>query len=587
MLTGVGGRARARGPAGARRRRGPAAAGSPPRRGLGWALALALALAALFLLALGQSRTVAANSDGAATVLQAQAMLHGNPLLSGWWTSDVSFFTTELPEYALVMAVRGASPNVVHICGALTYTLTLALAALLARGSAAGPAGLRRAGLTVAIMLAPSILGGTDVFLENPDHFGTSAPILLLLLLLDWGYRPARRQRRATRWCVPAAACVLLAWTQVGDELSLAAATVPLAAVCACRLVADAGRHHPAGRSRSARPGAGLPAGRREDGPLLAAALASVGIARLAQQAITALGGFDQRAIPGGRLAPLRQLPANAHVLWQSIVLLFGVNRPGAPSRAITRSQHLPLLLMTDLHVIGLVLAGVGLVAGIAAAFAGRLGPAGRVTQILVAAIGATVAAGLFGSVLKSLSSAHEVAVLLPLAAVLAGRTLPPLLPDRRRAAQVATAALAVWLALGVAEMGDAARWPAKAMPVQTVADWLIAHHEHEGLASYWQGAATTVTTGGRVLVAPVTGLADTPGRWNASSRWYRPDLHRATFVIAEVHPPQPEDSLAVAVVRARFGPPAAEYHVGADIIMTYDYNLLTRVRGAAFPGPS
>jgi hypothetical protein len=580
MLTGVGGRARARGPAGARRRRVNAAAVSPPRRGLGWALALALALGALFLLALGQSRTVAANSDGAASILQAQAMLHGNPLLSGWWTSDVSFFTTELPEYALVMAVHGASPNVVHICGALSYTLTLALAALLARGSAAGPAGLRRAGLTVAIMLAPSILGGTDVFLENPDHFGTSAPILLLLLLLDWGYQPARRQRRATRWCVPTAACVLLAWTQVGDELSLVAATVPLATVCACRLVAD--RRRP----RSARPAAGRPGGPREDGPLLAAAIASAGIALLAQQAITALGGFDLRQIPGGRLAPLRQVPANAHVLWQSIVLLFGVNRPGTPSRAITRSQHLPLLLMMDLHVIGLVLAGAGLAAGTAAAFSGRLGPAGRVTQILVAAIGATVAAGLFGSVLKSLSNAHEVAVLLPLAAVLAGRTLPPLLPDRRRAAQVATGALVVWLALGVAEMGDAATWPAKAMPVRTVADWLIAHHLHAGLASYWQGAETTVTTGGRVLVAPVTGLADTPGRWNASSQWYRPGLHRATFVIAEVQP-QHEDSLVVAVVRARFGPPAAEYHVGADIIMTYDYNLLTRVHGAAFPGLS
>ena len=580
MLTGVGGRARARGPAGARRRRGHAA-GSPPRRGLGWGLALALALAALFLLALGQSRTVAANSDGAASILQAQAMLHGNPLLSGWWTSDVSFFTTELPEYALVMAVHGASPNVVHICGALTYTLTLALAALLARGSSAGPAGLRRAGLTVAIMLAPSILGGTDVFLENPDHFGTSAPILLLLLLLDWGYQPARRQRRAARWGVPAAACVLLAWTQVGDELSLVAATVPVAAVCACRLVTDARRR------RAARPGAGRPDGPREDGPLLAAAIASVGIALLAQQAITVLGGFDLRQIPGGRLAPLRQVPANAHVLWQSVVLLFGVNRPGTPSRAITRAQHLPLLLMMDLHVIGLVLAGAGLVAGTAAAFSGRLGPAGRVTQILVAAIGATVVAGLFGSVLKSLSNAHEVAVLLPLAAVLAGRTLPPLLPDRPRPAQVATAALVGWLALGVAGMGDAATWPAKAMPVQTVADWLIAHHEHEGLASYWQGAETTVTAGGRVLVAPVTGLADTPGRWNASSQWYRPGLHRATFVIAEVHPPRHEDSLAAAVVRARFGPPAAEYHVGADIIMTYDYNLLTRVHGAAFPGLS
>ena len=197
-------------------------------------------------------------------------MLHGNPLLRGWWSADVSFYTTELPEYALVVAARGVSPDIVHICGALTYTLTVALAALLARGSATGMAGWRRAGLAVGIMLAPSILGGTAVFLENPDHFGTSVPVLLLLLLLDWWDQPDRRDRPGYRWYVPAAVCVLLAWAQVGDELSLVAAAVPVAAVCAYRLVRAAVRR---------RPRAGLRAALREDGPLLAAALASIEIA--------------------------------------------------------------------------------------------------------------------------------------------------------------------------------------------------------------------------------------------------------------------------------------------------------------------
>jgi hypothetical protein len=278
-------------------------------------------------------------------------------------------------------------------------------------------------------------------------------------------------------------------------------------------------------------------------------------------------------------------------------VLLFGANGPGAPGRAITRSQHVPLLLMTDLLIIGLVLAGAGLAAGIAAGFFGWVGPAGRaagdrVTQILVAAIGATLAAGLFGSVLRSLASAHEVAVLLSLAAVLAGRTLPPLAarlaparPHRLTPARVATVALAVWLALGVAEMGDAASWPAEVMPVPSGADWLVAHHQREGLAAYWQAAQTTVTTGGLVLVAPVTVSTDVPVRWNAYSQWYWRVSNRATFVIAETQPRSPADALSAAVVRARLGPPAAEYHVGNDIIMTYRYNLLTRVYGAAFPG--
>ena len=43
-------------------------------------------------LRLAQTRAV--NSDGAAQALQAWDMLHGNPLLRGWTTSDVSFYTT-------------------------------------------------------------------------------------------------------------------------------------------------------------------------------------------------------------------------------------------------------------------------------------------------------------------------------------------------------------------------------------------------------------------------------------------------------------------------------------------------------------
>ncbi|HTR95710.1 MAG TPA: hypothetical protein VMI73_28585 [Trebonia sp.] len=42
---------------------------------------------------------------------------------TGWWNTDVSFLTTELPEYAAVTGLVGISPAVVHISAALTYTL--------------------------------------------------------------------------------------------------------------------------------------------------------------------------------------------------------------------------------------------------------------------------------------------------------------------------------------------------------------------------------------------------------------------------------------------------------------------------------
>jgi len=586
MLAEVGGRAGLR----------SARAARPPwRRRLAWAVALAVALAALFLLSLSQSRSSALSSDGASNILQAQAMLHGNPLLRGWWTSDVSFYTTELPEYALAVAARGLSPDVVHICGALTYTLTVALAGLLARGRATGAAGLRRAGIAVAIMLAPSVLGGTEVFLENPDHFGTSVPILLVLLLLDWG--EGRDDAHGRRWYVPVAVCALLAWSQVGDQLSLVAATVPIGAVCAFRLAVTLIRRRPRAELRW-------------DGLLVAAALVSVAVAGIAERALRAIGGFDQRPIPSTRLASLGQVPGNARLLSQSILLLFGANQPGQPSQPLTISRHVPLLLSADLHVIGLVVAGAGLIAGIAAGFFGRPARPGgpgwdRVVQILVAAFGVTIAAGLFTTVMQSLSSAHEVAILLPLGAVLAGRTLPssarrlvrPLVPRlaAARAPSVrmatvttaATVALAGWLAVGVSEAAYGAAWPASPLPVQSVAAWLVAHHQRDGLAAYWQGTETTVASGGRVLVAPVTVGGTAAKHWEASSAWYQPSRYRATFVIAGLGPISTENALSVATARARFGRPAAEYHVGINIVMIYRYNLLTRLNGRTFPGPS
>jgi hypothetical protein len=562
-----------------------------PRR-LAWLPLLLLLGAGLFALYLCQSRTAPFNSDGAANVLQGRAIVTGNPLLRGWWTSDVSFYTTELPEYALVTAVRGLSPDVVHLCGALTYTLTVLLTALVARGGtgagagAGGRAGWCRAGLAAGIVLAPSILGGTEVFLQNPDHAGTAVPVLLLFLILDQARDQARDQAGGPigrHLLVPAAACVLLALAQVGDELTLIAATVPLAAVCGLRLLmARRPKRRERRRARTLLDGTLL------DGILLAVAVISVGLARLADPIIRALGGFDRRPLGGVALAAPHQVPANARFLWRSLILLFGANSPGTPHQPQTIKAHVPLVLIADLRVIGLVLAGAGLAAGIALVFSSR---ADRVTAVLVAAIVMILAAGLCTTVLRSLSSAHEVAILLPLGAVLAGRALPTW-PPRAGAAPRRRAGLAVgaWLALSLAELCYAATWPAVQPPQRAVAAWLVSHHQREGLAGYWQAEATTVTSGGQVIVAPVslpaTAKPAEADRWESSAAWYQPAQHDATFVIAVTGPGAP-GGLSPAAVRASFGPPAAQHQVGQDLIMLYNDNLLTRLRGAAFPGPS
>ena len=224
MLTGVSGRT-------GTARAGRSVDEQPRRTGLArrrWpALAVLAGIALLFYCAHRQARQMGVQSDGAAMELQAWAMLHGNLLLHGWYLSDVSFYTTELPEYALVELVRGLNPDVARLCAALTYTLLVVLAAALAYG--ARPADKRaaavRAGITVAVMLGPTA-AATTTLLNDPDHTGTAVPILLALLVLDRGPR---------RWWVPPLVAAVLGWAVVGDSLVLLIGVAPLVVVGGAR----------------------------------------------------------------------------------------------------------------------------------------------------------------------------------------------------------------------------------------------------------------------------------------------------------------------------------------------------------------
>jgi hypothetical protein len=520
---------------------------------MAWSGGLLLVGIGLFSLYLRQSRIAPFNSDGASIMLQAQSMLHGNVLLSGWWTADVSFYTTELPEYMLVELFRGLRPDVVHIAGALTYTLIVLLGALLARGRVKGRAGIVRALLAGGIMLAPGIIGGTPVLLENPDHAGTAVPILLTLLILD---------RAPERWYVPVAVCGLLAWTQVADQLTLIAATAPIVAVAAFRLLMLAIRRRPLAEYRY-------------DALLLVAAGLSFAVAKLADHAVRALGGFSLHPLPQQLLAPSSMFRSNARVMGQTLMLLFGANNPGP-------AHHLELI--ARFHLIGLALAVCGFAVALATFVSRRTD---RVTQILVAATIATLAAGILGTELPSLDHAHEVAILLPLGAVLAGRVLPGLVPERWHPARVVVPVVAVWLACGLAALCYAASWAPLPPPDQALASWLAGHGYTDGLAAYWQANDTTVTSGGKVLVAPINAQATAVRPWEAWINWYEPNLRQADFVIAVSNPSAtPGGGLSPARVRKHFGHPAHVYDVGPYVIMAYNYNLLTKLGGnKVFPG--
>jgi hypothetical protein len=275
-------------------------------------------------------------------------------------------------------------------------------------------------------------------------------------------------------------------------------------------------------------------------------------------------------------LSPVSQIPANARTMSQTLMLLFGANNPGGSQQPEIIAQY---------HLIGLALAAGGFAVAVATFFTRRTD---RSTQIVVVATAATLAAGVFGTVLPSLAHAHDVAVLLPFGAVLAGRMLPSLVPSmvpaRRRPGRAGAAVLAAWLAAGLAALCFAAGRAPMGPPTQALANWLAGHHYTEGLAGYWQADVTTVTSGGKVLVAPVNYQATAVWRWESSASWYEPS-QRANFAVAVTGPGAGQSGLSTTAVRRSFGRPARQYQVGGYVVMVYTYNLLTRLTGRASPG--
>jgi hypothetical protein len=512
---------------------------------------LALVVAGLFVCYLRRASTGPVNSDAASQALQAWDMLHGNVLLSGWSMSDVSFYTTELVEYAGIEAVRGLHPDVVEIASAVTYTLLVVLAAMLGRGSARGRRGLAGLLLAAGIVCAPAVGRDTAQLLGGPDHTGTAVPILVVLLFLDLA---------PERWWVAVATGLGLAWTQLADPLTLYAAIVPLAVVGLLR----------AARSRS-----------WFDGWLVVAAVAAVAVADVAQALIRGAGGYTMNAIPGKLLAPVSEIPHYALVTGESVLMLLGADF-WDPQTTLNR-------VLAVVHLVGVALVLAGFLTAVAR-FPGRLD---RVSQLLAASVAVLIVAGVFGTHLPNITYAHEIAVIAPLGAALAGRMLAgPLagagsLADAgsARLGRVAAGGLAGVLAVCLAGLGYAATQPSVPAANAGLTGWLEQHGLTHGLSGYWQGSSVMVDSGLRVRLAVLRPDGTGVYRWETNSGWYDPRTSTATFVIAAPAPgsgiqgsrtAQPQfPAPPLANVERLFGKPARVYHVEGYLVLVYGHNLL------------
>jgi len=516
----------------------------------------------LFVMYLLVARDVPVMSDGASNALQAWDMWHGNLMLHGWTLTDISFYTTELPELAVAEVLRGLGPQAAHVASAFTYTLVVLGAALLAKGRASGREGLVRVLLAGGIMLAPTLGSTSATLLNDPDHTGTQVPLLIVWMILD---------RARPRWYVPAAVTILLAWVQVADPLVTYEVVLPLVAVCLIRLYW--GRADLADGVRPALRG-GWPAlracwpalrARWYELSLAAGAIASAAASSLVLWLIGHSGGFTVTP-PNTTFANIADIAHRLSMTAKSVLVIFGADFSGT---SLGSSAFIPLV-----HLVGVALACWAVARALR-----RFAAADVVIQLLAVAAVVLVGAFTFSGAPDSLSGPHEVVALVPIGAVLAGRLLSAQLIRGRH-----LAALALVLGCYGGILGYEAAQPPPADSNAQLAAWLEAHHLSYGLATYWNASSVTVDSGGKVAVRPVNlsrGYIQAVKR-DTTSWWYDARVRKATFLVV---PPDGMSCSAgsrsdwLTTAETVFGPPDEAYTVGElDVLIYHHENLLARV---------
>ncbi len=507
--------------------------------------AVALAVALLFLAYLRVSRTYPENSDESNDLLMAWDMLHGNVLLHGWYLSDVSFITTELPQYALLVWLFGLHTDTAHIAAAMTYTLVVILSVLLARGRVPRREARLRMLLTAGLTFAPQLGVGVFVLLLSLGHIGTAVPLLLAWLVID---------RCPARWYVPVAVGLLLTWVLIADSLVLLVGVVPLVAVCALRVSRDLARRQDTSVQAALR-------ARWYELSLAVAAIAAQGLATLAGRLLQAY--IHPLAY---KLAPVHTWPEHAWVTGKGLLALFGAKPEGPPAAMAFALLHL---------------AGVALVAWAVLRVARRfLSWPDMISQILLVAMVLNVVAYVPSTLANASDlNAREFAVVLPFGAVLAGRTLAGSLQAglRRRPRAVALLAGALLACYG-AGLGYAAAQPSVPPMNARLATFLAAHHLTSGIGGYWESSVVTVGSNGAVTIRAVASLSLAPYPWEAKSSWYDPGRNQANFLVTSNAPGffnywQPEPA-----AQAALGRPVRTYHTGPYTIYVYDKNLLAEL---------
>jgi len=300
---------------------------------------------------------------------------------------------------------------------------------------------------------------------------------------------------------------------------------------------------------------------------------------------VRALGGWRVNGLPTA-LAAAGQLAGNARLTGEGVLELLGANVFGAASTGSALA-----VAFATVHLVGVALAATGAIGAATAAARRRLD---LIDAVLLTGLVLNLAAYLAGVQAVNITSTREIAPVLPLAAVLAGRQLGRRLAargdhaaGRDHAVVVLRYGLCAVLASYAAMLGYDAAQPPSPPQYAGLAAWLPAEHLTDGLSGYHQANIATLESGGAVTLRAVQpaphGLIGAY-TWNASASWFDPVGHTANFLVLTA-PGAPAaaagEGLTVAEATATFGRPARTYQYDEYVILVWPRaeNLLDRLR--------
>ena len=528
-----------------------------------WVPVVVVLLVGLTAMYTAATRGVGSDSDTASLVLEGQSVLQGHLLLHGWALSLDSFWTSEVPFYAIADLIAGVRPLLLYLVPAFLYASVVVTCGALAAAAASSRSGAVAGVVAVAALLAFPTWAMSLVVLRGGHHLGA----VLYSLAAFWCLRRGR-------WGWPAAlAGVLLAAGMLGDLMTVAYGTAPL-------LVAGVVAMLRGGSVRDGRVQVGV----------AAAAAAGALVVREAAKAIGTFGIAAANPLAGGQqiVHNLRHLYSLGGELvgWKHTV--FGT--AGAPP-VLYDLRMVGAVVVVACSALALLRLLAGLVAGgpaDTARVAGRQGlgqrgarvpwwqsePGGwRIDDALVAACFGAAATYVILAFANIPDLDRYLAPTALFMSLLTARVIA------RAWSRLAATGWGVLPAVGVVAVGITAAYGAAfgyqlattpyPQPAPALASWLQAHHLTQGVGAYWAASLTTVEADGHVRVRPV--IPDSNGHLvrymrESAAEWYA----GRSFDFLVFQPGPLALGVTPAEAAATWGPPAHQYAVDGYLVLVW-----------------